>query len=111
MSRAQPQNLDLRVVDGFVAGKIVCGTSADSCISVFFLTLYVPRWIANSKSGSAGAAGGCVLLRRSALERIGGFAAIRTEVIDDCALARAVKHSDGAIWMGLTRSSISLRAY
>jgi hypothetical protein len=52
-----------------------------------------------------------MLLRRSALERIGGLAAIRNEVIDDCSLARAVKKSDGKIWMGLTRKSVSLRRY
>jgi hopene-associated glycosyltransferase HpnB len=77
----------------------------------FFLKLYPPRWIAQPKARTAGAAGGCVLLRRSALDRIGGLSAIRSEVIDDCSLARAVKRSGGAIWMGLTRKSVSLRAY
>jgi len=77
----------------------------------FFLMLYPPRWIADSKARTAGAAGGCILLRRQALERIGGYAAICGEVIDDCALARAVKKSCGKIWMGLTRSSVSLRSY
>ena len=77
----------------------------------FFLTLYPPRWIAQPNAHTAGAAGGCVLLRRSALERIGGLSAIRGEVIDDCSLARAVKRTGGAIWMGLTRKSVSLRAY
>jgi hopene-associated glycosyltransferase HpnB len=77
----------------------------------FFLMLYPPRWIADPKARTAGAAGGCILLRREALERIGGIAAIRDEVIDDCALARAVKRSGGKIWMGLTRVSVSLRQY
>jgi hopene-associated glycosyltransferase HpnB len=77
----------------------------------FFLMLYPPRWIADPKARTAGAAGGCILLRRSALERIGGYAAIHGEVIDDCALARAVKKSGGKIWMGLTRMSVSLRSY
>jgi hopene-associated glycosyltransferase HpnB len=77
----------------------------------FFLKLYPPRWIADSNARTAGAAGGCILLRRTALERIGALAAIRGEVIDDCALARAVKNSGGRIWMGLTRASISLRVY
>ncbi len=77
----------------------------------FFLMLYPPRWIADPKARTAGAAGGCILLRREALERIGGFAAIRGEVIDDCALARAVKKSGGKIWMGLTRKSVSVRGY
>jgi hopene-associated glycosyltransferase HpnB len=77
----------------------------------FFLMLYPPKWIANTKWRTAGAAGGCLLLRKGALERIGGISAIRGEVIDDCALARAVKHSGGRIWMGLTRKSVSLRSY
>lgn len=77
----------------------------------FFLKLYPPQWIADKESKMAGAAGGCVLLKTSALERIGGLEAIRGEVIDDCALARAVKRSGGAIWLGLTRKSVSLRAY
>jgi hopene-associated glycosyltransferase HpnB len=77
----------------------------------FFLMLYPPRWIANSKARAAGAAGGCILLRRSALERAGGLEAIRGEVIDDCSLARVVKRSGGRLWMGLTRASTSLRSY
>jgi hypothetical protein len=51
------------------------------------------------------------LLRRAALERIGGLASIRNEVIDDCALARVVKKNGRKIWMGVTRASISLREY
>jgi len=77
----------------------------------FFLMLYPPKWIVDSDLSTAGAAGGCVLLRRDALERIGGLAAIRGEVIDDCALAREVKTTGRRIWMGLTRRSVSLRKY
>jgi hopene-associated glycosyltransferase HpnB len=77
----------------------------------FFLMLYPPRWIEDPHSRTAGAAGGCILLRRASLERIGGMAAIRNEVIDDCSLARAVKKSGGKIWMGLTRACVSLRSY
>jgi hopene-associated glycosyltransferase HpnB len=109
VSRAEPQNLDLVSLMVLLQAKSIAERLLIPAFLYFFLTLYVPRWIANPKSGTAGAAGGCVLLRRSALDRIGGFAAIRTEVIDDCALARAVKHSGGAIWMGLPRCSVSLR--
>jgi hopene-associated glycosyltransferase HpnB len=77
----------------------------------FFLMLYPPRWIANPRARTSGAAGGCILLRRAALERFGGFGPIHTEVIDDCALARVVKRSGGPLWMGLTRKSVSLRSY
>jgi hopene-associated glycosyltransferase HpnB len=77
----------------------------------FFLKLYPPQWTAEHKARTAGAAGGCLLLRRTTLERIGGITSIRGEVIDDCALARAVKRGGGRMWMGVTRKSVSLRAY
>jgi Glycosyl transferase family 21 len=52
-----------------------------------------------------------MLIRRAALDRIGGLAAIRHNLIDDCALARAVKHSGGSIRLDLTRAAVSLRRY
>ena len=77
----------------------------------FFLKLYPPRWIASPKHATAGAAGGCILVRRDAIERIGGIAAIRGELIDDCALARAVKRGGGRVWLGLTSQARSVRQY
>jgi hopene-associated glycosyltransferase HpnB len=77
----------------------------------FFAMLYPFAWSNDPRRGTAAAAGGCVLLRRDAYQRIGGFAAIRDALIDDCALARAVKRSGGAIWLGLTRDTESRRAY
>lgn len=77
----------------------------------FFLKLYPPAWIASRDSRTAAAAGGCILIRPEALERIGGLAAIRIEVIDDCALAREVKRAGGRIWMGLTSTTESIRSY
>ncbi len=59
----------------------------------------------------AAAAGGCVLADTAALRRIGGFAAIRSALIDDCALARAFKTQGFATWIGLTRSAVSVRPY
>ena len=77
----------------------------------FFLMLYPPRWIADPNASTAGAAGGCILLRRNVLAPIRGIASIHGEVIDDCALARLVKKNGGRIWMGLTRRSVGLRSY
>jgi hypothetical protein len=51
-----------------------------------------------------------MLVRASALEAEGGIAAIRGEIIDDCALARVLKPRH-PIWLGLTRASRSLRRY
>jgi hopene-associated glycosyltransferase HpnB len=77
----------------------------------FFLKLYPPAWIASAHRRTAGAAGGCMLIRPKALERIGGLRTIRSQIIDDCALARAIKAGGGSIWLGLTRSGRSTRAY
>jgi hopene-associated glycosyltransferase HpnB len=77
----------------------------------FFLALYPPAWIRDPRRAAAGAAGGCMLIRRDALERIGGVAAIGGELIDDCALARAVKQSGGRVWLGLSAGTESTRGY
>ena len=77
----------------------------------FFFLLYPPDWIRDPNRKVAGAAGGCMLVRPSALERAGGIAAIRNQIIDDCALARAVKQSDGRVWLGMTADTCSTRRY
>jgi hopene-associated glycosyltransferase HpnB len=109
--RADRDSLDLASLMVLLQAKTFPGRLLIPPFLYFFLMLYPPRWIADPKARTAGAAGGCILLRREVLERIGGIAAIRNEVIDDCALARAVKKSGGKIWMGLTRASVSLREY
>jgi hopene-associated glycosyltransferase HpnB len=111
VSRAEHDRLDLASLMVLLASRTFAERLLIPAFLYFFLMLYPPNWISSSQSKTAGAAGGCLLLRRSALERIGGFAAIRSEIIDDCSLARAVKHSGGKIWMRLTRGSHSLRAY
>ncbi len=94
---------------------LACETTAEKTLIpafvFFFLMLYPPSWIASGKFRTAAAAGGCMLVRPDALRGIGGIEAIRGEVIDDCALARAVKGSGGHIWMGLTRDTGSIRSY
>ena len=52
-----------------------------------------------------------MLVRPAALRRIGGIGAIRGELIDDCALARAVNSSGGRVWLGLSRETHSTREY
>ena len=77
----------------------------------FFFMLYPPTWIRNSRRSTAGAAGGCMLVRAETLERAGGLESIRGEVIDDCSLARLLKQHGGKLWLGLTDQSQSLRRY
>ncbi|MBD2725894.1 glycosyltransferase [Nostoc sp. FACHB-892] len=95
----------------------------------FFQKLYPFRWVNNPNNPTAAAAGGSILIAREALERIGGIQVIRQALIDDCALADAVKNigrqsnssfspaspappaSSGRIWLGLSSLTRSLRAY
>jgi hopene-associated glycosyltransferase HpnB len=77
----------------------------------FFAQLYPFRWIAVRGSRTAAAAGGCVLLRTEAAERARIPDAIRQAVIDDVALARAVRKSGGHIWLGLADRVDSVRPY
>ncbi|GHB38877.1 glycosyl transferase family 2 [Streptomyces viridiviolaceus] len=85
----------------------------------FFAQLYPFRRIGKERAGKKGerrtrtaaAAGGCVLLRSEAAERARIPDAIRHAVIDDVALARAVKDSGGRIWLGLADLVDSVRPY
>jgi hopene-associated glycosyltransferase HpnB len=77
----------------------------------FFFKLYPPAWIDNPRRTEAGAAGGCILVRPAALEKAGGIAAIRQEVIDDCSLAKRVKSNGGRLWLGASAITRSIRPY
>ena len=78
---------------------------------VFFFDMLFPFGAVNDpRSRVAAAAGGCMLARRTALEKAGGIAAIRHNIIDDCALGRAMK-AQGPVWLGLTDRAVSLRPY
>ena len=76
----------------------------------FFAMLYPFAWVNNPTRATSGAAGGTVLIRRAALNRIGGIAAIKGDLIDDCALATKVKPG-GRIWLGHSSLARSIRSY
>jgi hopene-associated glycosyltransferase HpnB len=94
--------------------ELSCATRAERFLIpafvFFFQMLYPFAWVARRDRKLAAAAGGCMLVRREALENVGGIASIRSEIIDDCALARRLK-TQGPIWLGLTRRAKSLRPY
>lgn len=78
----------------------------------FFFLLYPPRLVNAPGSRAAAAAGGCLLVRRQALEAIGGFHAIRDRLIDDVSLARAVKGPGRPIRLAISgRDVASLRSH
>jgi hopene-associated glycosyltransferase HpnB len=76
----------------------------------FFQMLYPFSWVNRPQSKVAAAAGGCMLVRADILRQAGGIEVIRGALIDDCALATAMK-AHGAIWLGLTERVHSIRPY
>jgi len=93
--------------------KLRCDSFAERALIpafVFFFQVLYPFSRVNKPTGIGGAAGGCMLVRRDALERAGGIAAIRTALIDDCTLGALLK-KQGRIWLGLTDRSRSIRPY
>jgi hopene-associated glycosyltransferase HpnB len=95
--------------------ELTCETFWERLLSpafVFFFKLLYPFARSNDAAkATAAAAGGCMLVRTDALRQIGGFAAIRGALIDDCTLAAALKRHRPPIWIGMTHSVRSLRAY
>ncbi len=77
----------------------------------FFFMLYPPASIRDRRRATAGAAGGCMLVRPAALAAAGGIESIRGEIIDDCALALAIKQTGGSLWLGPTETAHSIRPY
>lgn len=78
----------------------------------FFQKLYPFPAINNATSKIGGAAGGCMLIDRKTLDEIGGVETIKGDLIDDCALGKALKDPKGAkrsIWLGFDNGIVSLR--
>jgi hopene-associated glycosyltransferase HpnB len=78
---------------------------------LFFKLLYPFEHSNDAAKSTAAAAGGCMLVRTAVLRDIGGFAAIRGALIDDCTLAAALKANRPPIWLGMSHSVRSLRSY
>jgi len=94
--------------------RLNCSSFAERALVpafVYFFQMLFPFARVNDPGSSvAAAAGGTVLIRRETLERIGGIEAIKGALIDDVALARAVK-PQGRIFLGHSRLALSIRPY
>jgi len=98
-----------------VMARLRCQTSFEKLLipafTYFFAGLYPFPQIGDDRSRTAGAAGGCMLVRAAVLDRIGGMAAIRDAVIDDVALGRACKAAGARLWLGYHPGVNSTRGY
>jgi len=93
--------------------RLRCDTMAERALVpafVFFFQMLYPFSRVNRPTGMGAAAGGCMLVRREALERAGGIGAIRDALVDDCAFGALIKRQ-GPVWLGLTDRSVSIRPY
>ncbi len=79
----------------------------------FFALLYPFRLVNRPDAGTAAAAGGCMLLRRQALQNAGGLERICGARIDDVALGGLLKGAAARqrCWLGLTTDISSRRPY
>ncbi len=111
---AQAQTQDLALVSLMVLLR--CENAWDRLLIppfvFFFAQLYPFRWVNDRGNSTAAAAGGCILVRREALARSGGLTRLRQALIDDCSLAAQIKSTaTQGVWLGLTRTNLSLRPY
>jgi hopene-associated glycosyltransferase HpnB len=109
---ARAQAGDLALVS--LMARLRCDTFAERMLTpafVFFFDMLYPFGLVNDPASRvAAAAGGCMLVRRKALDAAGGIAAIRGALIDDCAMGALLKRQ-GSIWLGLTDRASSIRSY
>jgi len=98
-----------------IMAELHCATGWERLLTpafVFFFKLLYSFAASNDPGRrTAAAAGGCILARTDVLRAIGGFAAIRGALIDDCMLAATVKRHRPPIWLGMSHSVRSLRVY
>jgi hopene-associated glycosyltransferase HpnB len=110
---AQAERDGLELVSEMV--RLHCQTFAERALIpafvFFFQMLYPFAWVADPARREAGAAGGTMLVARTALDRIEGVGRIRGRLIDDCAMAREIKSTGGRIWLGHAELARSLRIY
>lgn len=111
VAKAEADGLDL--VSEMV--RLHCVTAAERALIpafvFFFQMLYPFDWVADATKRRAGAAGGTMLVTRAAMDRIEGVSRIRHHLIDDCALAKEIKFSEGRIWLGHSERAVSTRVY
>ena len=109
VTKAETEDLDLVSVMVLLHCKSFWEKLLIPAFVFFFQKLYPFPWV-NNPDRSTAAAGGCVLISSRALSDMGGIATIKDALIDDCSLAKAVK-SRHKIWLGLTKTTISLHDY
>lgn len=111
VTKAKTENLDLVSLMVLLRCQSIWEKLLIPAFVFFFQKLYPFPWVNNPNKSMAAAAGGCILISNQALIEIGGLITFKDALIDDCSLAKAVKSQGNNIWLGLSETTISLRAY
>ncbi len=112
VAKAEHDNLALTSLMARLDVRGTWGALLIPAFIYFFQMLYPFSWVNDITNKTAAAAGGCMLVRRDTLKTIGGVTTFKGELIDDCALARAIKGMTPStkIWLGLSdHEAISIR--
>jgi glycosyltransferase involved in cell wall biosynthesis len=94
--------------------QIVKGFWEKAVMPVIFAELaagYRPSQVSNPKSPAAAANGQYILIAREAYDAVGGHAAIAASLLEDVALARAVKRSGRKIFFRYGGDAVRTRMY
>lgn len=110
VTKAKQENLDLVSLMVLLRCESFWEKLLIPAFVFFFQKLYPFPLVNDPKKSTAAAAGGCILIKRETLTKIGGIERVKQALIDDCSLAAAVKNP-GKIWLGLTKFTRSLRPY
>jgi glycosyltransferase involved in cell wall biosynthesis len=95
-------------------GQVVSGFWERSVMPVIFAelaTTYKPSLVSDARSSAAAANGQFLLITREAYEAIGGHARVGSEILEDIALARAVKESGRKIYFRYAGEAVHTRMY
>jgi chlorobactene glucosyltransferase len=70
-----------------------------------------PSWVNNPKHWAAFANGQYILIRKDTYRAVGGYEAVRSEIVEDIALARLVKRSGRRLWNAIGADLFTTRMY
>ncbi len=94
---------------------LICGSLAEWLVQpLIFINLLISlnsKVVKDPKTETAFAAGPFMLFRRSAYEQVGGHRAVASQVAEDVALARRIKHSGLKLQHALGSDLATLRMY
>jgi glycosyltransferase involved in cell wall biosynthesis len=111
LERAQKENADLLSLSPGQEARTWWEKSVIPLIYVEAAKLYPYEEVSRPDSDEAAANGQYILIRREVYERVGGHEAIKSEVLEDVALARRVKASGGRLTFLLGRPWVRTRMY